>query len=616
MKGYSFRSLTDLVLKIFKTKVIAGTGLSGGGSLEADRTLAVKYGTTAGTAVQGNDSRVVNAASNATVNAKETALETKKADKAITITAGTGLSGGGTLAANRTLAVKYGTAAGTAAQGNDGRLSNSREWTGSTISQAEAEAGTATTRRAFTAQRVRQAIVAWFNGISGALGRTILTRTTAAQVRSDIGLGTAATKNVGTSTGQVMEVGAFGLGATANPVLTGVDCNTLTTGGTYLVSASTNTPDSSTWVVTVYNSHQAGRVVQEAVKSSPHSPPTVKYFRTSNTGGTWSAWVEIHHTGNILTSTGQSTNFPMTQKATTDALAANKKHADDMDKLRVSWVLGDKIITVANSGANSTTIMGAIAEAMKWRSINGSVIVQIQSGYVVKEQLLFVGNDYSHITIKAQNGVTITVDHNSMSNTNFEGLGISAFIACAHGKSPMFMAQFQFTTRPAKTISGALAIFNSEISFGKNSGVKGAGGDGVHSARGGLITLGNRSNFSNAGGHGAYGFLGGSVVMGSINDFSNAGGHGAYGEEGGSVTMGIENTFSGAKGHGAYGDRGGSVTMGSRNNFSGISDGNYSFAVMRSGFVRAGIDCILTTGRKRSQNQGIITLDGLIMGGD
>lgn len=38
------------------------------------------------------------------------------------------------------------------------------EWTAETVSQAEAEAGTATTRRAWTAQRVRQAIIAWWTG--------------------------------------------------------------------------------------------------------------------------------------------------------------------------------------------------------------------------------------------------------------------------------------------------------------------------------------------------------------------------------------------------------------------------------------------------------------------
>ena len=45
----------------------------------------------------------------------------------------------------------------------DTRLADSREWTATTISQAEAEAGIATTRRAFTAQRVRQAIVGWWD---------------------------------------------------------------------------------------------------------------------------------------------------------------------------------------------------------------------------------------------------------------------------------------------------------------------------------------------------------------------------------------------------------------------------------------------------------------------
>lgn len=49
-----------------------------------------------------------------------------KADKTRTITAGTGLSGGGDLTADRTLAVAYGTTAGTAAQGNDARLSDAR----------------------------------------------------------------------------------------------------------------------------------------------------------------------------------------------------------------------------------------------------------------------------------------------------------------------------------------------------------------------------------------------------------------------------------------------------------------------------------------------------------
>jgi hypothetical protein len=49
-----------------------------------------------------------------------------KANNSITITTGTGMTGGGNLTANRTFNVTYGTAAGTAAQGNDARLSDVR----------------------------------------------------------------------------------------------------------------------------------------------------------------------------------------------------------------------------------------------------------------------------------------------------------------------------------------------------------------------------------------------------------------------------------------------------------------------------------------------------------
>jgi hypothetical protein len=49
-----------------------------------------------------------------------------------------------------------------AVQDDDPRLSDAREWSGETVSQAEAEAGTAATRRAWTALRVFQAVAAWW----------------------------------------------------------------------------------------------------------------------------------------------------------------------------------------------------------------------------------------------------------------------------------------------------------------------------------------------------------------------------------------------------------------------------------------------------------------------
>jgi hypothetical protein len=53
---------TDLAGKVGTARqIISGTGLTGGGDLSADRTLAVSYGIIAGTAAQGNDARITGA---------------------------------------------------------------------------------------------------------------------------------------------------------------------------------------------------------------------------------------------------------------------------------------------------------------------------------------------------------------------------------------------------------------------------------------------------------------------------------------------------------------------------------------------------------------------------
>lgn len=75
--------------------------------------------------------------------------------------------------------------AATAAQGTD-----AREWTATTVSQAEAEAGSVTTRRAWTSERVRQAIVAWWATISNTIatltGTQTLTNKTLGSLRETV----------------------------------------------------------------------------------------------------------------------------------------------------------------------------------------------------------------------------------------------------------------------------------------------------------------------------------------------------------------------------------------------------------------------------------------------
>lgn len=164
----------------------AGNGLTGGGTLAANRTFTVQANNgiivnasgvsvhanngisvgTGGVSVVANNGITV-AASGVSVQAGNgitvnTTGVHVQANNGITVNSSGVLVHAGTgLTANTTgLHVDYGTSGTTACVGNDSRLSNSREWTASTVSQSEAQAGTATTRRAWTAQRVAQAIAA------------------------------------------------------------------------------------------------------------------------------------------------------------------------------------------------------------------------------------------------------------------------------------------------------------------------------------------------------------------------------------------------------------------------------------------------------------------------
>lgn len=64
--------------------------------------------------------------STASTVATHTSQIADKADKARKVAAGTGLSGGGDLTADRTLSVQFGVTGSTACVGNDARLSDSR----------------------------------------------------------------------------------------------------------------------------------------------------------------------------------------------------------------------------------------------------------------------------------------------------------------------------------------------------------------------------------------------------------------------------------------------------------------------------------------------------------
>jgi hypothetical protein len=76
---------------------------------------------------------------------------------------------------------------------DDPRFTDAREWVALEVTQAEAEAGTATTPRKWTALRVRQAVAGWWAASSSTLGKALATAVDQAAGRSALGLGSAAT---------------------------------------------------------------------------------------------------------------------------------------------------------------------------------------------------------------------------------------------------------------------------------------------------------------------------------------------------------------------------------------------------------------------------------------
>jgi hypothetical protein len=133
------------------------------------------------------------AADIATKNYVDT-VNTTRALASRLISSGTGLTGGGDLTADRTLAVSYGTASGTATQGNDTRVVNAVQTSDARVT-ADQAAATASIRTIGTGalQAAAGNHTHTVTGISDSttVGRAVMTATDAAAARTAIGAGTS-----------------------------------------------------------------------------------------------------------------------------------------------------------------------------------------------------------------------------------------------------------------------------------------------------------------------------------------------------------------------------------------------------------------------------------------
>jgi hypothetical protein len=216
----------------------AGTGLTGGGDLSASRTFAVSYGTSAGTACEGNDSRLSDAR---TPTAHTHALADIQQGGATSgqvlewsgsawapatlsgggggtvtsVTAGTGLTGG-TITGTGTIAADFGTSAGTICQGNDARLSDSRTPTAHTHDATDSYVGEIETPAART--------------------YTIdLTVATARTISALYFITSAGTVDVTVKNGANTVYTADGLGTTKTSVTSGLSNTSVSAGGSILL---------------------------------------------------------------------------------------------------------------------------------------------------------------------------------------------------------------------------------------------------------------------------------------------------------------------------------------------------------------------------------------------
>lgn len=149
----------------------------------------------------------------------------------------------------------------------------------------------------------------WYRVLStkdaGAVGLDVLGSATQTDARTALGLGTAATATLTTSTsdgtvGRVLKVGDYSIGASAVVVSTG-DVNDIDrpTGFYYISGAIPNRPDSlNGWLQHYYLNSGSGYAHQT------YKTTGAKYYNRECLNGVWGAWREIFDSGSASTGTG------------------------------------------------------------------------------------------------------------------------------------------------------------------------------------------------------------------------------------------------------------------------------------------------------------------------
>lgn len=187
-------------------------------------------------------------------------------------------------------------------------------------------------------------------------------------------LGSAATKNAGTSAGNVMEVGAFGIGDSMK--IASPDLNTLVKSGFYYAFSSTNSPDNETaGHLLVMGEGNAGTVLQMFT-------PYIKdrtFIRRKGADGVWGDWQELHHSGNtnfnefggVQQSDDVALGVGVTSSLVNFHIPLNSNTAPTSVTVVGSFEVEDVSRVAIDSGISSFTVSGRSGNKMLVLSVSG-----------------------------------------------------------------------------------------------------------------------------------------------------------------------------------------------------------------------------------------------------
>ena len=179
-----------------------------------------------------------------------------------------------------------------------------------------------------------------------------------------------------------MEVGAFGIGLTTNADRTN---DFKSKGGInqfFYGLGDPEFPNITTGATLAYSQDWWSQLIIR-----PWGIPELS-VRSYYNGNTYSPIFKIHHTGNILQTTGTSTEYPMSQKVTTDQLAtkANTSTLGTAATKNVGTAIGDVMGVGASGYAVATgvqmirkTVVGSSGGAIASNGINTLYVTELET---------------------------------------------------------------------------------------------------------------------------------------------------------------------------------------------------------------------------------------------